>query len=447
MAKTVAFATLGCKVNQYETEGLAEQFARRGYDIVPFGGPADVYVVNTCTVTHIGDKKSRQLIRRARRANPAAFIVATGCYAQVAPDEVEAVGADLVVGTRGREHLAELVDERLGRRDGPQRAVAEFDAACVFEELPISRTAGRARAYIKVQEGCRDFCTYCIVPHARGPLRSRPPERVLEEAARLVAHGYVEIVLTGTHLGAWGRDLAGTPPLADLVSRVAEVPGLLRLRLSSIEPLEITPALVGLMASSAVICPHLHIPLQSGDDEVLRRMGRRYTTREYALLVEHARSRIRDLAVTTDVMVGFPGETEEQFARSLAFVRRTAFSGLHVFKYSPRRGTPAAAFPAQVPAAVKEKRSDALLALDGDLRQAFASRYVGRTVEVLVEEVRGGRAAGLTGNYLRVSFPGNEGMIGRLQKVRLLRTEEGSLTGAVGSQAEASGGKDTDTDQ
>lgn len=434
MAKTVAFATLGCKVNQYETEALAEQFVRRGYEVVPFGEPADVYVVNTCTVTHIGDKKSRQLIRRARRANPKAFIVATGCYAQVAPEEVEAVGVDLVVGTRGREHLAELVDERLGKRDGPRRAVQEFDAACAFEELPISRTAGRARAYIKVQEGCRDFCTYCIVPYARGPLRSRPAERVLEEAARLTANGYVEIVLTGTHLGAWGRDLPGAPYLAELVARVAEVPGLLRLRLSSIEPLEITPALIDLMASSAVICPHLHIPLQSGDDEILRRMGRRYTTREYALLVEHARSRIRDLAVTTDVMVGFPGETEEQFARSLAFVRRTAFSGLHVFKYSPRRGTPAATFSGQVPAKVKEKRSDVMLALDAELRREFASRYAGRTVEVLVEECVDGRAEGLTGNYLRVSFPaekdqGERSLIGRLVPVRGVRAIAGGLEG------------------
>lgn len=431
MPKTVAFATLGCKVNHYETDALTEQFERRGYQVVPFDSQADVYVINTCTVTHIGDRKSRQLIRRARRANDQGFIVATGCYAQIAPQELEAIGGiNLLIGTRGREHLAEMVDEQLEKGSGPRRAVVEFEDPCPFEELPITRTVSRARAYIKVQEGCRAFCTYCIVPYTRGPCRSRTVELVREEAIRLVANGYIELVLTGTHLGSWGRDLPGRPPLAELLSRLVDIPGLLRLRLSSIEPLAITPAIIDLM-ENPILCPHLHISLQSGDDTILRRMGRRYTTREYALLVGHARTRIRDLAVTTDVIVGFPGETEEQFANTRDFLQRTAFAGLHVFRFSPRRGTPAARYKDQVSPAVKKRRSTELLAVDAQLRQEFAVRYVGQTVEVLVEKVENGRAEGFTGNYLRVSFPGEERMVGSLQRVQAVHAAKGNLSGII----------------
>ncbi|MGC7846208.1 tRNA (N(6)-L-threonylcarbamoyladenosine(37)-C(2))-methylthiotransferase MtaB [Desulforudis sp. 1088] len=429
MLKTVAFATLGCKVNQYETQALSEQFERLGYAIVSFEEKADVYVINTCTVTHIGDRKSRQVIRRARRANPEALVVVTGCYAQVAPDEIAGIGdVDLIVGTRGRERLAEFVDRTL-ERGKTVKCIAGLDEAPAFEELPISRTQGRARAYIKVQEGCRDFCTYCIVPYARGPLRSRPSAAVIEEAERLVRNGYVELVLTGTHLGAYGLDLPDAPKLAELVTSLSRVPGLLRLRLSSIEPLDISPALVEAIASSPVACPHLHIPLQSGSNHILHRMGRRYSTREFALLVNHIRSKIPEVGITTDVMVGFPGESDAHFRESLDFVRRMDFSGLHVFKFSPRKGTPAAAYPDQVPAKVKESRSKAMLELGEFLKDRFACRYVGKTVSVLAEEHRDGVLEGYTGNYLRVRFRGSPDALGRLEQVSVKSVIDGVLLG------------------
>ncbi|OAT82299.1 tRNA (N(6)-L-threonylcarbamoyladenosine(37)-C(2))-methylthiotransferase MtaB [Desulfotomaculum copahuensis] len=432
--KKVALVTLGCKVNQYESASLAEMFRRRGYQVVDFKQPADIYVINTCTVTHLGDRKSRQLIRRAGRKNPAALIVVTGCYAQTAPGEVLAIpGVDLVVGTRDKARIVELVEfHRPGGE--PLDAVSDVFAGHGFAELPATAVTGRVRAFLKVQEGCSNYCAYCIVPYARGPLKSRRPENVIEEARRLVADGFKELVLTGIHTGAYGRDQPDGPDLAGLVARVAAVPGLLRLRLSSVEPLDVTTELLDVMASRGNVCPHLHIPLQSGDDTVLERMRRHYTSAWFGNLLEEVRRKIPGVAVTTDVIVGFPGETEEQFERTLQFVGEMAFSRLHVFKYSPRRGTPAAAFPGQVPAQVKEERSHRLITLGEALARDFAVQYTSRQVTVLAEEpfpAGDGLWEGYTGNYLRVVFPAGPAVRGELVRVQVEEWRDNHLKGRI----------------
>jgi threonylcarbamoyladenosine tRNA methylthiotransferase MtaB len=392
---------------------LASLFARRGYRVVEdFEAPADVYVVNTCTVTKTADQKSRQAIRRAVRRNPAAVVVVTGCYAQVNPEAVAGIpGVDVVVGTRGREKLVDLVEEAVGA--GRQVvAVEDFPARCEFEELPTLFSA-RTRAYLKIQEGCEDYCTYCLVPYARGPSRSRRPDAVLREARRLLDAGFKELVLTGIHIGRYGLDLNPPANLAEIVARLLELPDLARLRLSSIEPGEVTPALVELMAAEPRLCPHLHIPLQSGDDAVLRRMGRRYATADYRAIVYFLRERLPEIALTTDVMVGFPGETEESFERTVKFVREIRFSGLHVFRFSPRPGTPAAGFPGQVPGPEKERRLKVLQKVGEELAHAFATRFLGRVVQVLVEgRNRKSLWEGLSEHYLPVVFPAEGDLAG-----------------------------------
>jgi threonylcarbamoyladenosine tRNA methylthiotransferase MtaB len=429
VAPRVAFHTLGCKVNQYDTEAVASLFREAGYEVVAFSFSADVYVVNTCTVTSQGDKKSRQALRRARRQNPEAVVVAMGCYAQTAPGEVAALPeVDLVVGTTGRRELLRLVEEV--RRGKAAVAVAPWREVEEFEELAGGAVAERIRATVKVQEGCRQFCSYCLVPYARGPERSRSPAAVLAEVERLVAEGFREVVLTGIHLGSYGRDLGGEPQweLARLAEEVARVPGLARLRLSSLEPTDVTDRLIALVAATPVLCRHFHLPLQGGEDGLLRRMNRRYTTAEYARVVERIRAAVPRAGLTTDLIAGFPGETEQQFARTLAFVREMAFSRLHAFPYSRRRGTPAASFPDQLPAAIKRERVNRLLALGHELSLAFHRRLVGEAVEVLFEEEMAAapktaegvsRWRGLTDTYVRVVAPSAAPLAGRIVPVRV----------------------------
>ncbi len=438
VAKTVAAHTLGCKVNQQETEAVLEFFRLQGYSVRDFAETADVYLINTCTVTHLGDRKSRQMIRRARRQNPHALVVVMGCYAQRAPDEImEIPGVDLIVGNQDRAQIMPQLADLLaagGERGKPLNLVQNIGNARTFEELPLSLERNRIRAQVKVQDGCNQFCTYCIVPYTRGPVRSRPAERVVDEVSQLVAAGFAEIVLTGIHTSAYGlewRDEKGHPNLADLVQLILErVPGLRRLRISSLEPTEIPEALLEIMVKSPVLCRHLHIPLQSGDDQILREMHRPYTAGQYLNIVERLRKEIPGLAITTDVMVGFPGETEAHFQRSYDSIQELGFSDLHVFKYSPRTGTPAAAFKEQVPAKVKESRSQRLLALTSELKLRFAAQFAGKTLTVLLEEETellnskggvldgmeqgepvklGGSAIrcwiGYTDNYLRVAIP------------------------------------------
>lgn len=429
----VALVSLGCKVNQNELEAMKHLFREAGYEIVPFPEKADVYVVHTCTVTHISDRKSRQLIRRALRANPEAVVAVTGCYAQVAPGEVLAIpGVDVIVGTRDRHRLVELVEK--AREEGaPINAVRAHEPGEAFEELPLVEVS-RARAFLKIQEGCEEFCTYCIVPYARGPLRSRAPEAILAEVERLVAEGYLEIVLTGVHTGAYGRDLPGGIDLASLLKKIVQIPGLQRLRISSIDPLDFTPELKAVLTGEEVICPHYHIPLQSGDDTILQRMGRRYSSRYYLELIASLRSRRPRAAFTSDVMVGFPGETEEQFQNTMALVKEAALAAIHVFPYSPRRGTLAAAMPDQVAPEVKKERERRLLQLGRRLARQYAREFLNETMAVLVERPFPGQPGiyeGHTDNYLNVAFPAEMDLTGQLVTVRLKELQGGLIWGRL----------------
>lgn len=419
----VAVYTLGCKVNQNETEAMAGLFKKAGYEEVDFHQAADVYIINTCSVTHLADRKSRQMIRRAIKTNPDALVAVTGCYSQTAPGEILSIpGVDLVVGTSERSRIVELVNEaRLA--EAPVNAVKDIMEISDFEEIAGEEAEPhRVRAYLKIQEGCNRYCSYCIIPYARGPIRSRPTENVIHAAQRLVEMGYKEIVLTGIHTGAYGAE-AGNVDLTLLIRRLLKVEDLKRLRISSIDPNEVNEELLDLMAGSQVLCRHLHIPLQSGDDRVLERMNRVYTTGDYENLVGEIQTRIPGIAITTDIMVGFPGETEDEFQHTLAFTEKIGFSALHVFKYSPRRGTPAADFPNQVDWKIKEERSKELISLGRRLSAKYAEANIGKVFSVLVEQetkIKDGLFwEGHTDNYLKVVFPFDGDLKGSFAKVLL----------------------------
>ncbi len=431
--KKIAIYTLGCKVNQYESASLARLFQEQGYRVVEFEEAADVYIINTCTVTHLGDRKSRQLIRRASRTNPAAVIVVTGCYAQTSTEDVLKIPqVNLVIGTKDRTRLVELVEACVqGRRIN---AVSAYVPGDEFEEISGQPCQERVRAFLKIQDGCDNYCTYCIVPYARGPQRSRRPEKIYDTARKMVDSGFKEIVITGIQTGAYGRDLEKGPALSELLRKLSAIPGLLRLRLSSIEPNDITPDLLDTLAGSSVFCRHLHVPLQSGDDEILHKMGRRYNAWEYYRLVKVLKENITGLGLTTDVIVGFPGESENHFSNTCALVEELSFSGLHVFKFSPRRGTPAADFDGQIEPHVKEERSRKLIQLGRRLGARFASSHLGQQLEVLVEERyqnKSGLYTGLTDNYIRVVFPGDDDLLGQAVKVEATGLKGSLLEGEL----------------
>ncbi len=442
---TVAFHTLGCKVNFYDTEAIWRMFKANGYEHVPFEEKADVYVINTCTVTNTGDKKSRQVIRRAIRTNADATVVVTGCYAQIAPDEIAAIqGVDLVVGNDRKTKIVELV-EQVQREQHPYQSVGNILKTREFEEMDVPFFEERSRASLKIQDGCNNFCTFCIIPYARGLIRSRKPESILAQARKLAKAGYREIVLTGIHTGGYGADLQGYR-LAHLLQDLEQIDELYRVRISSIEASEIDDHLIEVLGTSRKVCKHLHIPLQAGHNQVLRKMNRHYTVEQYADKLAKLRRALPDVAITSDVIVGFPGETDAYFDATEAFIREQQFSQLHVFPYSPRKGTPAARFPDQVPEAVKEERVHRLLALSESLTLQYARQHQGKAVEVVVEEPYheetrnstpgkgpdGRPGYWLTGhadNYLKVVFPVPEGvqpesLMGEVCKVIL--TEVGS---------------------
>jgi len=421
---TVAFHTLGCKVNSYETEAIWQLFKANGYERVDFEQDnADVYVINTCTVTNTGDKKSRQVIRRAIRRNPDAIVAVTGCYAQTSPKEIADIpGVDIIVGTQGREKLIEYV-EQIRRERKPINAVGNIMKAREFEELDVPNFTDRTRASLKIQEGCNNFCTFCIIPWARGLMRSRKPESVLEQAHKLVAAGYKEIVLTGIHTGGYGEDLEDYN-LAKLLVDLHQVDGLKRIRISSIEASQITDEVIDVMNNSDRVCRHLHVPLQAGDDDVLKRMRRKYTTAEFFGKMVKVREALPGVALTTDVIVGFPGETDEQFRNGYEFIKKIGFAELHVFPYSMRTGTPAARMPDQIPDEIKHERVAQLLELNQQLTLSYAKKFVGDVLEVIPERAykedpASGLLMGYSDNYLNLVFPGNETMIGKVCKVRL----------------------------
>lgn len=426
--RTVAFMTLGCKVNQYETETMEGLFRQAGYRVVPFTESADVYIVNTCSVTMLGEKKSRQLVRRAQRQNEAALIAVTGCYAQLAPDIVGTLpGVRLIVGTQDRGRIVELVEEAAAGSE-VLRDVGDIMAADTFEDIPLFAAPERTRAFLKIQEGCQNFCTFCIIPYTRGPLRSRALFSVRREAEKLVAAGFREIVLTGIHLGAYGRDLTGTVTLADAARTVLEIDGLQRLRLGSLESVELTPALFTLLRDDRRFARHLHLPLQAGSDAVLQEMHRFYDTAGYERLLTRIREEVPGIAISTDIIVGFPGETEAMFQESLAFVRRQEFARVHVFPYSRRPATPAAARSDQVPHPVRRERVKMMQALADEMAADYHGKFIGTIVPVLFETQHEGVADGLTDTYIRVYTKGPV-KIGEITAMRLLRLYQDGLWG------------------
>ncbi len=424
-----AIYTLGCKVNQYETQAMEAELTRRGHTLVPFDGEADAYIINTCTVTAVSDKKSRQMIRQARKRSPHAIVAVCGCYAQTDPEAVEALEVDLVMGTNDRMGFLDRLEAL--SPDGGQ--VVDVDDALrrrTFERLSAGGLEGRTRAMLKVEDGCVNFCTYCIIPYARGPIRSLPAEEAAAQAAQLAAEGYKELVLTGIEISSWGRDLPGRPEPMDLIEAVcAAAPGC-RVRLGSLEPRTITAEFCRRGAAIPNLCPHFHLSMQSGCDATLKRMNRKYDTERYYESVRLLREYFDRPGITTDLIVGFPGETEKEFEQTLEFVRKCAFSAMHIFPYSRRSGTPAAAMPDQVPNAVKEERAHRAGEVARQLHQTWLESWVGRTLPVLFEEEKDGLWRGHAPNYTEV-FAAGEGLHNVIKDVEIVEVCQGSLKGRV----------------
>jgi threonylcarbamoyladenosine tRNA methylthiotransferase MtaB len=419
--KKVAFYTLGCKVNQYETEAMLEMFKKDGYTQVESEEFADVYVINTCTVTHMSDRKSRQYIRRMKKKNPDAIIAVVGCYSQVSPEEIlEIEEVNLVMGTNERRQIV----EEIKKLDASKKASTVDDIMKVraFEEIEINQTNGRTRAFMKIQDGCDRFCTYCIIPYARGGrVRSRDLESVINEANKLANNGYKEIVLTGIHVASYGKDVKDADTnLLTVIKAIDKIEGVERIRLSSVEPLLMTDEFIDTVAKMPKVCPHFHLSLQSGCDETLKRMNRRYTTKEYKDIVDKLRQKMPNVAITTDVIVGFPGETNNEFSQTYEFLRDIELSQMHVFKYSPRKGTPAADMENQIDPQMKQMRSDKLIALNKQNFTNFAKKFEGQEFNVLFEQNIGeNKYEGLTPNYIRVIVESEEDIQGKILKTKI----------------------------
>ena len=424
-----AIYTLGCKVNQYETQAMEAELTRRGHTLVPFDGEADAYIINTCTVTAVSDKKSRQMIRQARKRSPHAIVAVCGCYAQTDPEAVEALEVDLVMGTNDRMGFLDRLEAL--SPDGGQ--VVDVDDALrrrAFERLPAGGLEGRTRAMLKVEDGCVNFCTYCIIPYARGPIRSLPAAEAAAQAAKLADEGYKELVLTGIEISSWGRDLEGKPELMDLIEAVCAAAPECRVRLGSLEPRTITADFCRRGAAIPNLCPHFHLSMQSGCDSVLKRMNRKYDTARYYESVRLLREYFDRPGITTDLIVGFPGETEEEFVQTLDFVQKCAFSAMHIFPYSRRSGTPAAAMAGQCSNAVKEERAHRAGEVARGLHQAWLESWVGQTLPVLFEEEKDGLWRGHAPNYTEV-FVSGQGLHNVIQDVKITGLHGEGLLGEL----------------
>lgn len=436
----IALYTLGCKVNQYETQALAAELVKRGHDLVDFEASADVYMINTCTVTAVSDKKSRSMIRRARKRGDGAVVAVCGCYAQTDPQAVAALGVDVLSGTGGRLAFLDEVERLAKQRQGGAAAVREKQAAGIplddpmkrriFEHLPAGGTQGRTRAMLKVEDGCVNFCSYCIIPYARGPVRSLPLEDAVCEAKRLAREGYRELVLTGIEISSWGQELRDGRSFLDLLEAVCSAVPELRVRLGSLEPRTITEEFCRCAATCPNLCPHFHLSMQSGCDAVLKRMNRNYDTRRYYESIILLRELYSDPAITTDLMVGFPGESEGEFEQTLAFVEQCAFSSVHIFPYSRRAGTPAQRMAGQVSDSVKERRARQAGELAERLKRDYLARRKGERLAVLFEEEKGGLWRGHAPNYVAVYAPG-EGLHNRLRDVEITGLYADGLLGEV----------------
>ena len=427
----IAFYTLGCKVNQYETQALEQLVTQRGHSLVPFEEAADAYVINTCTVTAVSDKKSRQVIRRARKSAPDAVIAVCGCYPQTHPDDVEKLGVDLISGTGDRTGFVDLLEREWSDRQ-PITALDDAFSRRTFEPLPAGGLEGRTRAMLKMEDGCVNFCSYCIIPYARGRVRSLPLADCVRQARELEAAGYREIVLTGIEISSWGQDLEGKPELIEAIEAICQ--GLspdTRVRLGSLEPRTITPDFCRRAAALPNLCPHFHLSMQSGCDTVLARMNRKYDSNRYYESVKFLHEVYDQPAVTTDLIVGFPGETEEEFQQTLDFIQKCAFSAMHIFPYSKRPGTPAAKLPGQVLNAVKEERAHRAAQIARTMQDAYLDSWVGETVPVLFEEERDGLWRGHTTRYCEVTVQSAQPLHNQLRQVRLTGRDGGALQGVL----------------
>lgn len=424
--KTVAFCTLGCKVNQYETEAMTEMFVHSGYHIKNFEDVCDIYIINTCTVTGMSDKKSRQMIRRAKHNNPDSIVAVVGCYSQVSPEEVAKIeGVNLVIGTKERKNIVELVE-----KCSKDKLITKVEDALKnreYEDIWVTTYDDRTRAYVKIEDGCTEFCTYCIIPFARGPVRSRPMDEIVKEVERLANNGFKEVVLTGIHIGSYGRDLKDAS-LIDVIEKVHKVEGICRIRLGSVEPRTLTEEFISRISKLKKVCDHFHISLQSGCDETLQRMNRKYSTDEYYESVKLLRSYFDNPAITTDIMVGFAGETEEEFDKSLAFMRKVGFAEAHVFAYSIRKGTKAEKMPNQVSPQNKDIRSKKMAELCNKMQREFLDNLLGKTLSVLVERNIGDNFyEGHTSNYVKVHIKSEIDLSHQIVEVQIKEQKDGIL--------------------
>lgn len=445
----VAFHNLGCKVNSYELEVVRQLLEEIGYLTVPFDEKADIYVVNTCTVTNIADRKSRQMLHRAKAMNPKAVVVALGCYVQTDQEGVEADPAiDLAIGNNRKKDIVSILEQYLERKENgkTENAVIDINGDCEYESMELKKTAEHTRAYIKIQDGCNQFCSYCIIPYARGRVRSRAKEEIVSEVEGLSKKGYKEIVLTGIHISSYGidfedeawknqgsvvrkqesgrTDYRGETKLLDLIKEIHRIPGIERIRLGSLEPRIVTKEFALELSQMPKICPHFHLSLQSGSAGTLQRMNRKYTPKEYLAGVDYLRQAFKDPAITTDVIVGFPGETEEEFQECRAFLEKVGFYEMHIFKYSKRKGTVAAGLPSQVREEIKTERSKVLQELEERMSREYRKKYLGREAEVLFEECKEIKGKmyrlGHTGDYVKVALPGQESLDNQVKTVKII---------------------------
>lgn len=418
----VAFVTLGCRVNQYETEAMAEKFIKDGYEVVNHSEVADVYVINTCTVTNVGDRKSRQMISKVKKLNEAAIVAVVGCYSQVAPEEVSKIqGVDIILGTKNKGQIVYYVN-RVREEEKQFVEVNDVFRDKKFEELNIEEYQDKTRAFLKIQDGCNRFCSYCLIPYARGGVCSKAPEKIIEEVKKLAYHGFKEVILSGIHTASYGVDLSGEWNLLKILEEIDNIEGIERIRIGSIDPMFFTNNTIDKISKLTKLCPHFHLSLQSGCDDTLKRMNRKYTTAEYKNIVMELRKNIKDVSITTDIIVGFPGETETEFEATYKFLENIKLGKMHIFKYSPREGTKAATMENQIDGNIKEKRSKALIELNRKLEEEFINKFIGRTMEVLYETNFQGDEKlyeGYTPNYIKVVTSSENNITGNILKTRL----------------------------
>jgi threonylcarbamoyladenosine tRNA methylthiotransferase MtaB len=430
----VAFITLGCRVNQYETEAMAEKFIKEGYEVVNHNDFSDVYVINTCTVTNMGDRKSRQMISKVKKLNDKAIIAVVGCYAQISSEEISEInGVDVILGTKNKGMIVYYVNKAMIEKK-QQLAVNDVFTNKAFEELNIEEYQDKTRAFLKIQDGCNRFCSYCLIPYARGGVCSKEPEKVLSEVKKLAAHGFKEIILSGIHTASYGQDLAGNWTLLNLLEEIDKIDGIERIRIGSIDPTFFTNGVINRIASLKKLCPHFHLSLQSGCNETLERMNRKYTAEQYEQIVKELRTHIKDVSITTDIIVGFPGETEEEFKATYEFLKGIELSKMHIFKYSPREGTKAAAMQKQIDGNVKEARSKKLIELNKKLEDKFMSKFVGRVMDVLYEDnFKENKTLyeGYTKNYIKIVSKAQSILTGQIADTKLKSIENGYIIGEI----------------